>query len=351
MKTMEEIYDGMLAVFRRETGAEASAASDLSVKLYAVAAEVYALYVQADWLARQVFPQTAEGVYLERHAALRGLERRAAVKAEGILRFSVDTPSSADLTVPAGTVCATAGMVRFETAQDAVLPAGETWVETPAAAVEAGAAGNVPAGSIQAMAVAPVGIGRCVNPEAFAGGADAEADEALRARVLETYRRMPNGANAAFYEQGALSFDQVAAVTVLPRNRGRGTVDVVAATRSGLPGTELLEQLRDYFEARREIAVDVAVKAPAIRTVDVALTVTPEEGADGAAVKAGAEAALRAFFSGERLSRDVLVAELYQLVFSLEGVANCAISVPAADVAVAGGELPQLGTLTVEVSA
>ena len=43
MKTVEEIYDEMLAVFRRETGAEASAVSDLSVKLYAVAAQVYVL--------------------------------------------------------------------------------------------------------------------------------------------------------------------------------------------------------------------------------------------------------------------------------------------------------------------
>ena len=102
MKTVEEIYDEMLAVFRRETGAEASAASDLSVKLYAVAAEVYALYVQADWLARQVFPQTAEGIYLERHAALRGLERREAVRAEGVIRFCVDAASAADLSVPAG---------------------------------------------------------------------------------------------------------------------------------------------------------------------------------------------------------------------------------------------------------
>ena len=56
------------------------------------------------------------------------------------------------------------------------------------------------------MAVAPVGVSQVTNPEAFTGGADVEDDEALRARVLETFRRMPNGANAAFYEQEALSF-------------------------------------------------------------------------------------------------------------------------------------------------
>lgn len=351
MKTVEEIYEEMLSVFRRETGAEASAASDLSVRLYAVAAQVYGLYAQAEWLARQCFPQTAQGEFLERHAALRGLERREAVQAEGLIRFTVDQPAAADLIIPAGTVCATAGAVRFETGEAAVLPAGETGVTVAAKAVEPGVAGNVPAGSILLMAVPPVGVSRCVNPAAFSGGADAEGEESLRRRVMETYKRMPNGANTAFYEQGALSFDQVAACTVLPRARGRGTVDVVVATQAGLPGAELLEELGGYFQSRREIAVDVEVKAPTAKGVAVKVKVTPEEGADGQKVKAGVETALRAFFSGERLSQDVLVAQLNQLMFSQPGVANCTVTAPASDVAVARGELPQLESLTVEVSA
>ena len=177
MKTVEEIYEEMLSVFREETGAEASAVSDLSVRLYAVAAQVYSLYVQADWLSRQCFPQSAQGSWLDRHAALRGLERRGAVKAKGTIRFSVAAAGGTDLTVPAGTVCATAGLERFETTEAAVLKAGETWVEVPARAVEAGKAGNVPAGSILVMTAPPVGVGSCANPEAFSGGDDAEEDE------------------------------------------------------------------------------------------------------------------------------------------------------------------------------
>jgi len=351
MKTVDEIYEEMLAVFRRETGAEASAVSDLSVKLYAVAAQVYGLYAQAEWLSRQCFPQTAAGEWLDRHAALRGLERRGAVRAEGLIRFSVDTAPAADLTIPAGTVCATAGLARFETTEEAVLPAGQTSVEVPARAVEPGQSGNVPAGSILVMTAPPVGVGRCVNPAAFGGGADGEDDEALRLRVLDTYRRMPNGANAAFYEQGALSFDQVAACTVIPRPRGTGTVDVVVSAQGGLPGGELLAELTRYFEERREIAVEVQVKAPEVRAVDVAVTVTPREGADPEKVKTDVENALRGYFSGERLSEDILIAGLNQLVFSTAGVANCAVTSPAADVTVAKGELPQLGSLTVEVGA
>ena len=36
------------------------------------AAQVYGLYVQADWVGRQCFPQTAQGEFLDRHAQLRG---------------------------------------------------------------------------------------------------------------------------------------------------------------------------------------------------------------------------------------------------------------------------------------
>ncbi len=350
MRTVEEIYNEMLGVFRRETGAEASAVSELSVKLYAVAAQVHGLYAQAEWLSRQCFPQTAQGEYLDRHAALRGVERRGAVRARGSLRFLVDTPVGHDLTISAGTVCATAGLTRFETLEDGVLKAGEAAVDIPAQAAEPGEGGNVPAGSVLVMTVPPVGVRSCVNPAPFLGGVDVEEDEALRQRVLETYRRMPNGANAAFYEQGALSFGQVAACAVLPRQRGIGTVDVVVSTRAGVPEEALLAKLQGYFEERREIAVDVKVKAPALRTVNVTVRVKAKEGAGTAGVKARVEEALRDHFSGERLSEDVLVARLNQLVFSQEGVANCTVTAPAVDVTVARGELPRLGTLTVEVT-
>ena len=39
--------------------------------------------------------------------------------AEGLLRFSVDSPGGADLSIPKGTVCATAGLWRFETVEEA----------------------------------------------------------------------------------------------------------------------------------------------------------------------------------------------------------------------------------------
>ena len=345
---MDELYNELMAAFAEATGMEAAGSGDLAARMYAVAAQLWGIYVQCDWVNRQCFPQTAQGEYLDLHAQLRGVERREATAAEGVLRFAVDAAGAADREIAAGTVCMTAGLTRFETIEAGTLEAGETSVDIRARALEAGSAGNVAAGTILQMAVAPVGVSRCTNPAAFTGGTDREDDETLRARVLETYRRLPNGANAAFYQQGALSFDEVAAAAVIPRPRGVGSVDVVVSTAAGAPSAELLEELEDYFEARREIAVDVQVRAPEMETVDVTVQVAAEEGQDAQAVQDAVEAALRGWFDGRRLGQSVLRAALGELVFHVEGVANYALTAPAADVAVEVDVLPRLGTLTVE---
>ena len=351
MKTTEEIYQQMAAAFARETGAEVGANGELAVRLYAVAAEIYALYVQSEWVARQCFPQTAEGEYLDRHAQLRGLERKEASRAEGLARFSVDEAAGTDIAIEAGTVCMTAGQVRFETVEYGVIPAGQLWADIPARAVEPGVSGNIGAGSLLTMAVPPVGVSRCGNLFPFSGGSNEETDESLRARVLDSFRRLPNGANSAYYEQEAMSFEEVAAVEVLPRARGIGTVDVVVATLAGVPEAELLALLQDHFEQRREIAVDVRVRAPETVAVDVTVQVACEDSQDQETVLGRVRDAVSAWFDGRRLGRDVLLAQLSSMVFGTEGVSNCVLTAPAADIPAACDQLPVLGKLTVEAMA
>lgn len=348
MKTADEIYQELLASFGERTGLEPREGCDLSARLYALAAQVCSLYIQADWVTRQAFPQTAEGEYLDAHAQLRGLERKQPVSARGTVRFTAGEAAETPRSIPKGTVCMTAGLVRFETAEEGVLEAGKLTADVPVRALEAGGAGNVSARSIVSMAVAPMGVSACTNPKPCAGGADGEGDEALRERVLDTFKRLPNGANAAFYEREALSFDQVAAAAVIARPRGVGSVDVVPATLAGIPGPELLAELQAYFEERREIAVDLVVRAPETRRVDITLRVEAGEGRDGAEVRSRVEAAVRGWFTGRLLGQSVLLARLGSLVFSCDGVKNYAIAAPAADVPIGEDVLPVLGTLKVE---
>ena len=346
MKTTEEIYQTLLAAFAQRAGFTPEADCDLAVRLYAAAAELQALGIQSEWVLDQSFPQTARGVYLDYHAQMRGIARTAATKAVGTLRFSVERAPSTALSIAAGTACMTEGETRFQTTAEAVLAAGELSVDAPAEALEPGRSGNAAAGTIVILTACPVGITGCTNPAPFTGGSDQEDDASLRSRILESYQRLPNGANAAFYEQGALSFDQVAAASVLPRSRGRGTVDVVAATLEGMPDEELLGQLTDYFQQRREIAVDVLVRAPEAVTVDVAVKI--DGGADQTGAAERVKTALRQWFTGERLGQDVLRARLGSLIFGCEGVKNYELTAPPEDLSLEPDQLPVLGTLTVE---
>jgi len=348
LKTVDAIYEEMLACFGERTGMELKEGCDLAVRLYALAAQIYALQVQTDWVSRQAFPQTAEGEWLDRHAQLRGLARKQAVAARGVVRFQAGEAAQTARVIPVGTVCMTAGLVRFETTEERELPAGARTVDVPVRAVVPGRGGNVAAGTILSLAVAPLGIAGCTNLQPCAGGEDEEKDETLRARVLDTFLRLPNGANAAFYQTQALTFDRVAGAVVIPRPRGVGTVDVVVTTQEGLPDRELLEELTAYFQRRREIAVEVQVRAPQTTTVNLTVRVAPKPGYAFAEVAGRVEEAVRGWFTGALLGRKVLRAELGDLVYHCDGVDNYVIALPTADVAVEADVLPMLGTLKVE---
>ena len=347
IKTAAEIYSEMKEEFEKETGLLMNDGCDMSIRMYALAAQLYSLWVQTGWLQNQCFPQTATGVYLDRHAEMRGLQRWEAVPASGMLRFAVNKAAAVELHIPEGSVCSTPAGVEFRTTEEAVLPAGSLQIDVPACAVKAGVSGNVPAGSIVSMVHAPVGVAACITPERFSGGIDAENDEELRSRILLSYTRLPNGANAAYYEAEAMEVEGVAAVVVLPKHRGIGTVDVVIASESGMAEAALVQAVQERLDARREICVDIKVSTPETVTVDVAVNIAAGE-QPFETVCAAVEKAIQDLFNGRLLGRGLLIAQLGHCIFQVKGVENYTILTPAADIASSSGVLPVLGTLTIQ---
>ena len=348
MKSLEELYEQMRADFSARIGTAVGDGCDLAARMYALAAQIYALQVHSDWVRRQCFPQTAQGENLDHHAQMRALTRKQATCSAGVVRFYAQSAAQTVRTIPVGTVCMTAGLVRFETVEEASVAVGEMWVDVPVRAVEPGQAGNVPAGSISAMGVAPVGIVSCTNLAPCAGGVDEEDDESLRARILDTFRSLPNGTNAAYYRKLALSDDEVAAAAVVPRPRGVGSVDVVVASQAGVPGEELLTRLQNALKEQREIAVDLRVLAPEIAPVSLNVQVAVKAGYSSERVLEGVKTALNSYFTGELLGQDVLLVKLGSIVYGCEGVENYRILSPQADTTVEKIQLPVMSSLTVE---
>lgn len=348
MKSIEQIYEDMLEVFRSETGYDMEASADMAVRLKAAASEVFSLYVYADWIGKMAFPQTAEGQYLDHHAQMRGLERKNAARAEGKIRFYIDRAVDHDLIIPAGTRCFTQGMVYFVTVEKSVLPMGSLFVDVTAEAELGGSAGNVRASTVVYMPVAPVGIVGCTNPEAFMGGIDGEDDEELRARVLDTYKRLPNGANAAYYENIALEDEGVSAVRVIPRYDGIGTVAVVVKTGDGENTAEVLDRVQARMDEMREIAVDVLVMSPAQVQVPVSVALDMEGGADFDVAANRIRLALDELFGSLAPGETLLKRRLYELLSAVEGVANYEVDLPAEDISAAEDEVICIGTVTIE---
>lgn len=346
-KTIDELYKEMLSCFGQRSGYVPNASCDLAARLYAAAAQIQGLYTQAQWVLEQCFPQSAQGAYLERHAALRGLYRGVATRAAGVLRFGTAEVADTDLTIEAGTVCMTEEGIRFVTTEDAVLSAGSLYADAPALAMEPGRSGNVAPGTVTILSAMPIAIRACTNPDAFSGGDDAESDDSLRRRLLDTYHRLPNGANTAYYEQTALSYAAVAAAQAVCRPRGIGSVDVYVASNAGIPDEELLAEIESYLQEKREISVDLQVLPPTALPVDVAVAIRSADGFSFSAAQAAAEAAIRGAFTGALLGREMTMAQLGNLLYSLDEVSNYRLTAPAADIPAATAVLPTLGSLTI----
>ncbi|MBQ8831363.1 MAG: baseplate J/gp47 family protein [Oscillospiraceae bacterium] len=347
MKTANEIFEEMKAVFEEKSGYAVSDGCDMAVRMYAAAAQTEALYIYADWTLRQSFPQSAEGQYLDSHALARGIVRKEGSKAAGELVFFVNSAAVNDILIPAGTVCMTADGVSFVTLDSSIIPEGEKICTVKAQALSVGTQGNAAKRTVNYMTDAPGGVEGCTNTYAFTGGEDEESDDELRARIMDSYRGLSNGANAAWYKKKALEVDGVAAATVVPCARGVGTVDVIITAEDGVPSAELIANVQSALEAEREICVDVSVYAPETVSLSIAAEVKVKAGYEPSAVLQNVKTSLEEMFGGGILGRKVYCAEICDRIYHTEGVESYRLTAPDFDYAAPENVLLCAGTISV----
>ncbi len=350
--TYENILSRMKAQYRELSGFDADNASDIGIRLKIFAAEMAEYYARLGELERQVFPRTSGGKYLEFHAETKAVFRKPGLKAAGSLRFLRETPAYNDIVIPAGVVCATRpqnneAQLRFVTTSETVLHAGELFADAPAEADAAGGGGNIAARAVCVMITPAAGVSAVENPEPFSGGADQESDESLRERLLLAYKNISNGTNSAFYHDIAISHEGVGSVNVLPRRRGRGTVDVVVDCRDPDAGDEIISALQSELGVRKEINVDVLVLAARKVTRAVAVEITPLPGHDRNMVSENVKEETVRFLNGLGVGNPLLLASLGSRILNVEGVYNYSLSAPERDYFPAEDEVIRPGTVSV----
>ena len=350
MESYDEIFSRMKEQYEQESGHALTAASDADLRLRTLAGEIYRLKAELQWLRVQAFPYTAQGEWLDRHGALRGVSRKAAACAEGTITFSRYLPLSFNVVIPKGTVCATTGEtpIEFETTEDATLYSNNLTVTAPARAVVPGPSGNVAAGQINTIVTETDVANYVTNASAFSGGEAAEADEPYRVRVMAAFKFPANALNSAWYRDAALATDGVTAAQAVPRESGANTVGLYVWGNNKAPTASVLSKLRSALESERDIGVTVTVTAATAKTVDLKVRLRLRAGADYALAARDAMEAIDCYFAGLTVGSGVSVSDLRRLLLRDPALADVEFPTTVRDVTAAVGVIPVKGTVTTE---
>ncbi len=301
--------------------------SDYGVRAAAHAAAIEGLYQHQQWVMRQIFPDTADTDYLERHADLHGLTRKAATVASGTMVLSGTVGAS----VPMATQAKTVAGVGYVTTAAGVIGAGGT-VTLAAQAAAIGSAGNQEAGTAVQLTSAPAGVLSAATLGSLTGGTDIETDAALLVRLLFLLRNPPCGGAAHDYYAWAMSVDGVSAAFVYAHRRGLGTTDVVILTAGGIPDAPLVASVQAYLETQRPVQADCLVLAPTAVPVDVIGGLVLSAGYTLANVAAAIDVVLHTYFSQIKPGDTVYLNRLRQVISGVSGVLDFSLSAPTGNV-------------------
>ncbi len=284
--TYNEIYERMKKKYEAESKSVFDEASDIAIRLKVLAGEIYNAQTNIEWLKNQMFVTTASGKYLDYIAAQRGLERRKATKAQGIITFYIPEALDRPIIIPKGTVVATSEEVpvRFCTVDEEQLYAGQLSMDVDAEAEKPGANGNIEFDKAVVAVSVPAEISSVTNRVLFTGGSDEESDNELRERIKQTFVSQPNGTNAAFYKQLALSVDGITKAGVLAKVRGTGTVNIYVCGNGVEAGSDSIAELQSLVNRERELNVDVRVYNAEFYNYNLDVTVTAKSGYGSAEV-------------------------------------------------------------------
>lgn len=324
MESFNEVYNRMLSKYTELTGVTPTDESDIAIRLKLLAGEIIACQMNLDFIKNQAFINTATGEYLDYHGASRGLTRKGAIKAKGVVAFKLETALTYTISIPKGTLVATTGAdtVTYETDIDTQIGIGKTLVSVPCTAIEGGRKGNAKATEVNVLVDAIADIYSVSNKNPFTGGVDAESDEDFRARILESVENVSNGANTAYYKKLALSVEGVSSASVVALGRGVGTVDVYICSYGETASDKLVLSVQELIDNKREINADVKVFTASPYTVTVDVNIAVKNGYDFDSVAEKCRTALQEFISNSAVGNGLKCAELSEQIYHIEGVEN-----------------------------
>ena len=178
------------------------------------------------------------------------------------------------------------------------------------------------------------------------GGAEQEADEALRARLLDRIRQPPQGGAKTDYAAWALEVAGVTRAWVYPGQLGLGTVTVmfVIDGRPGIiPTAEEVAAVAAHIDPLRPVTAAVTVVAPVAVPLTLRLRTTPASADVRAAIQAEIDDLLR---REAEPGGTILISHLHEAISIAAGEIDHEIVIPGGNVVMPTGSIAVSAPIT-----
>lgn len=305
-------------------------------------------YGSIDWMANQLFVETASEDFLVPRGENIGITRNPATAASG----NIDATGTPSTLIPDGTVWVRDDGTTYTQDGDQTTNGGG---DATCAVVcdTAGSDGNMSENDVLTLQTPISGIDSeaGVDSDEITGGTDIEEIEDLRSRIVQRLRTVPRGGTDDDYEVWAKSVSGVTRAWVYPLEDGLGTVTVRFVRDddvSIIPDSGEIADVQAAIDAEKPVTADVTVEAPAESATAFTISITPDTSALRTAVEAElAELFLRDAEAGDGAGRGTIyLSKMWTAVGNTDGLTDFDITVPSADVVPSLGDLPTLGVVT-----
>ncbi len=268
----------------------------------AIVAVFASLYAEFNDKMKQRTLKYARGSVLDAIGDRYNVSRVEPTKAAALFRFSVPTPQSENIIIPAGTRITSDGRVYFATLETAVLSAGETYVDIVASCSEGGEAYNgLSPGSVSTLVDLIPYISSVYNITATTGGADGEpyteeGDESFRERIRLAPAALSTAGPESAYRYFVMTADPdiIDVAVVCPEDQPNVVNLYPLMTGGKLPSEDVIAKVLEVLaDDVRPMTDKVSAMAPTVVPYEVEIkyyttkenesaTIEAVEGAGGA---------------------------------------------------------------------
>lgn len=318
----------------------------------AIAGVSHILHGHMRFISKQIFPDQAEFIYLERWAAIYSILRKAATQAN----LTIAGTGTNGSVIPIGTSFQRSDNEIYLTDSEVTIAAGVFSVNITSS--NSGIDLNMIDSTTVSLTSPIAGVDTDSLVTATVIEAEnLETDASLRTRVLDRIRFPPSGGTATDYISYAKSVSGVTRAWVFPLWLGAGTVGISFVEDDEdpiLPDPAKITEVETAINAKKPVTATITVFAPTEVTLDITVAIKPDTTAIRASITTEIEDMLlrEAQVSGaykdavSTYDGKITISKLNEAISIADDEEDHAMTIPAADISPASGSMVILGTIT-----